>query len=141
MREILREFIVISAARVDQSVDRNTVDTKALRDLLKDLPNPFRECTGVYKGVAEISFAVFLSEEFSAREQELGSFIRLGAAFRQESILWVTNERSAYLIDCQHDDQTYIGDWRESIDPASVAGKDHTEYRDQSGQSHYAWVT
>lgn len=140
MREISREFIVISAERADHSIDRNTADTKALRDLLRAGPSTFRELVGTWKGIAEASFAVILSTDVANRVGQVEALLRLGHAFNQDALLHVDSEREVALIAVDDASRSYLGRWVESSNADDVVGRDHSEYFDQSGQCHYAWV-
>lgn len=85
-------FVLISA---DVFPDQNHAQRKVLRRTLRNYGLPYKTVEGCYKGDRELSFLVVIDNN------EWVSILReVGTVLGQESILWVDEEREAFLLEC-----------------------------------------
>lgn len=97
MNTCTNHMIIFSVTRPDTSTSENFRNHMLAGSLLKSLNVGFQELGGLYKGQAEVSFAV--NVPFTALEPTLAEIRKIAKRYNQDSILYVDNEKNAYVDD------------------------------------------
>jgi hypothetical protein len=89
------KFTIISAELSTLGKAENALRTKLLKDMLEDIGAEFLQADGCYKGTEEVSFVVKSDITMFKALLDIAS-----KNFAQESVLYVDEDKQAYLMYC-----------------------------------------
>jgi len=103
-KKTLKPFVIISAELDSNSNAENRFVSRNLLHILELNEINFKVVIGVYKGVKEISYLII--------EPNVDQILHLSAKYKQESILVVSEDRTASLSYSDGKTES-IGSWKE----------------------------
>ena len=96
-KQAFPEFVLISACKGYDYI-HDSDNTKELIDKLNNNEFNFKQVTGCYNNIKELSFYVTIGDGSWTRETDLKKLLEYAKLYNQESILYVNSDRQAKLI-------------------------------------------
>lgn len=125
MRALKTNKVFFSVFQANESEWVNQANHEYVLATLYERGITFRVVKGVYKGVAELSI-LLESNDISKHIDNVSTAIELATMYKQESIMSVNHDDSAYLMQVKHGDAFPMGTFREATESEATQVPNYT---------------